>query len=73
MSSHKEMPTYKLSEVVSFFLIINPKWMIRLLLLMLFGLSWLQENKNPMTLRAWERSKITRFTNESQKWNLRCF
>lgn len=32
-----------------------------------------QENKNPMTLRAWERLKITCFVNESQKWNLRCF
>lgn len=73
MLSHKEMPTYKLSEVVSYFLIINSKWMIHLLSLMLFVLSWLQENKNPMTLGAWERLKITCFTNESQKWNLRCF
>lgn len=28
------------------------------------------ENKNPMTLRSWERLKITPFTSESQNWNL---
>lgn len=29
-----------------------------------------REKKNPMTLRSWERLKITPFTSESQNWNL---
>lgn len=65
------LPTKKLSGVMSWFLITNSKWINHLLLLMLFVSSWLPENKNPMTLRSWERLKITPFTSESQNWNLR--